>query len=1245
MKYAYMSKTYKLKNKLKILLTILLAALISTTGYLLSKDAYSNPTDNGIVMVEEGSRTLILHVSADGIYLPDVEIYDDADNLLGVTGQDGLLAVPYDVFSHLTNSLSYIIIDNNTIYLDKEGNAKYTFSYTIPLIGEAYAEFDSSNGQLRIFRDGIGAYTDNQVIGTKTYYTGIETVTGNTYPKWYSNNINITNVIIEDYFKPLTTTNMFDGCNNLVNITGLSKMITNQVQDMHSMFSGCSSLTSLDLSSFNTSNVTNIFYMFQGCSSLTELDLSSFNTTNVTDVSSMFRNCTNLRTVNLSGFNTNNIFNFSCMFQNCISLTSLDLSNFTVTNNSMTGSMFDRCTNLYTLKLGINWQFRDSTFLSGSWQKDGDATVYTANQLESSYNGSTMAGTYRRLPDGEAFAEFDSATGTLRIFRDNSGIYTNNQTIGTKIYYTGIETITGAMYPKWDSNRENITSVVIENYFRPKTAYCMFFNCEGLTNITGIEYLDTSNVTNMYNMFGGCSGLTTLDVSGFDTSNVVNMCQMFIECSGLTSLDVSSFNTNNVTTMQSMFWECTNLTSLDLSNFNTSKVTDMHYMFDTCMNLINLDVSSFDTSNVVDTSYMFFGCTKLTNLDVSNFNTSKVTSMYDMFSYCMCLTSLDVSSFDTSNVTNMGNMFSNCTNLVSLDLSNFNTNKVTKIYDMFENCSNLINLNINSFNTNNVTDMSYVFSGCSSLTTLDISSFNTANVTTMKEMFENCSSLTNLDLSGFDTSNVTNMLNMFQNMTQLNTLKLGTNWNFLANNGLTGSWQRDGDTTIYTAAELTTNYNGSTMAGTYRWPKVGYAEFDSSTGILRFFRDDEGLYTNLQVVGNKTYYADFENLDIYQAPAWLGKSQQIRKIIFDDEIKPINTYCWFNDLQQLTEIINIEYLNTSNCTKMERMFCNCKSLTNLDLSSFDTSKVTTMECMFANCSSLVNVDLSNFDTSELTSLYCMFDGCEKLKVIDLSHFDTSKVETMNAMFNSVKAEYINISNFDFSHVSSENISGFFVRSYTNEIVADNVKFSVDNSAFFAYASIQNISIKNPIFMPNSNIDAFFFGTRLETLDLSTWDTSDITSMTAIFNGMARLHILKLGANIDFINDTNLSKKWVRDGDTTIYTGEELTNSYDGATMAGTYRALQQLTITEQVKGSLADINKNFDFTINVKNNGAGINATYEYTGSKNGDLVFNNGNASFSLKHGEYISTYLPYYYDYKITQNSDGYTLSKVII
>ena len=116
-------------------------------------------------------------------------------------------------------------------------------------------------------------------------------------------------------------------------------------------------------------------------------------------------------------------------------------------------------------------------------------------------------------------------------------------------------------------------------------------------------------------MFGGCSGLTSLDVSHFDTSNVTIMSCMFESCKSLTSLDVSNFDTSKVTTMQSMFGSCSGLNSLDLSNFDTSKVTNMGSMFSTCGNLTSLDLSNFNTSNVTNMDSMFQNCGKLTKVD------------------------------------------------------------------------------------------------------------------------------------------------------------------------------------------------------------------------------------------------------------------------------------------------------------------------------------------------------------------------------------------------------------------------------------------------------------------------------------------------------------------------------------------------------------------------------------------------------------------------------------------------------
>ncbi len=118
--------------------------------------------------------------------------------------------------------------------------------------------------------------------------------------------------------------------------------------------------------------------------------------------------------------------------------------------------------------------------------------------------------------------------------------------------------------------------------------------------VTSIDLsaLDTSEVTNMSEMFEGCSNLTSLDVSNFEISKVTDMSSMFMSCSGLTSLDVSNFDTSNVINMYGMFAFCDSLTSLDVSNFDTSKVTNMVTMFCECPAWDKIDQTKFANANV-----------------------------------------------------------------------------------------------------------------------------------------------------------------------------------------------------------------------------------------------------------------------------------------------------------------------------------------------------------------------------------------------------------------------------------------------------------------------------------------------------------------------------------------------------------------------------------------------------------------------------------------------------------------------
>ena len=254
----------------------------------------------------------------------------------------------------------------------------------------------------------------------------------------------------------------------------------------------------------------------------------------------------------------------------------------------------------------------------------------------------------------------------------------------TKSYNNSYAIVSSFSSPKWTHN-SSITTVVFDASFadaRPVETSGWFSCLSSLTTIKGLEYLNTSEVTNMNGMFEGCSSLTTLDLS--------------------------SFNTEKVTNQLSMFPYCSSLTSIDLSSFNTAGVDDMSYMFEGCSSLISLDLSSFNTENVEYMSKMFAGCSNLSTLDLSSFKTEKVDAMRGMFEGCSSLTFLDLSSFNTEKATNMENMFYGCSSMKTIFVSNgFTTDSCIISYNMFGNCTSLVGGSGTSWDEKDNVDATY----------------------------------------------------------------------------------------------------------------------------------------------------------------------------------------------------------------------------------------------------------------------------------------------------------------------------------------------------------------------------------------------------------------------------------------------------------------------------------------------------------------------------------------------------------
>ena len=513
-----------------------------------------------------------------------------------------------------------------------DANADRAFLYNLKTsvtIDDYVADYESSNNTLTFKK-----VTSNNIESLDLNHAVIvnKPTVGDMCRLLGINSTAIKSVVFDKSFKTYAPTSLygfFRGLTKLETIKDLKYLNTEQVTNMSYMFSDCSALTSLDLSNFNTAKVRDMSYMFFRCSALSSLDLSNFNTAIVTNMSYMFSDCSTLSSLDLSNFNTAIVTNMSYMFNGCSALSSLDLSNFNTAIVSDMSLMFGSCSTLSSLDLS-NFYTKEVRDMSYMFSRCSALT--TINASDKFVTSKVQSGI-------SMFSACKNLKGTILNYKDSKTDHTYAN-CGTKGYFTpvfeyaefdkGTGTLTfrrGLSKPKgayalnleasepgwWSTHRYEIKKVVFEASFanaRPTSCYYWFCNCSELTDIEGIENLNTENVTNMRGMFFNCPNLSSLDLTNFSTGNVTDMNAMFGYCQ-LSSLDLTSFNTANVTNMYMMFISCQNLSSLDLTSFNTANVTEMNFMFQGCSALTTIYASEMFVTDQVEGYGMFKDCTNL----------------------------------------------------------------------------------------------------------------------------------------------------------------------------------------------------------------------------------------------------------------------------------------------------------------------------------------------------------------------------------------------------------------------------------------------------------------------------------------------------------------------------------------------------------------------------------------------------------------------------------------------------------
>lgn len=574
----------------------------------------------------------------------------------------------------------------------------------------------------------------------------------------------IKSVVFDESFKdarPTTCVSWFLWFEALTTIEHLDYLNTSEVEYMNSMFTKCTSLETLDLSSFNTekvtdmqtmfegstnlrtinlpkgfigSNVTDLNGMFRGCVSLTELDLSGSNAEKVKNMNSMFYGCVALSNLNLSGFKTGSLTEMRYLFSSCHSLESLDLSGFNTENVTSMVSMFSQCSSLRSLDLssfntskviGMNLMFYNCTNLESI-----DLSSFETENLQQMPHMFYSCTKLETL-DLSSFAT-PNMTSMLSAFQNCKNLKT--------IYVTSAFTT-----DKVTEGRTAFAGCVnLPNYNPGKTGVEMARTGEGgyLTAATAswVRWDAPTGTLSFHRSATKPAGDNILDL-GY--GNYPNWDTHAAEIKKV--VFKAGFRDETHTTCSKWFSGCTNLTSIEgIENLNTSNVKYMNEMFGQCSNLETLDLSHFNTEKVGNMSNMFNGCTKLRDLNISSFNTENVTNMYGMFYGCSSLDSLDLSHFNTRNVRKdgMNYMFNGCSSLSSLDVSNFTTDKPSMQLDgLFKGCRSLQTLDLSSFSTGGASSVTDMFDGCSALQTIYVSDLFKFNSVSSSNMFRDCHSL------------------------------------------------------------------------------------------------------------------------------------------------------------------------------------------------------------------------------------------------------------------------------------------------------------------------------------------------------------------------------------------------------------------------------------------------------------------------------------------------------------------------
>ncbi len=619
------------------------------------------------------------------------------------------------------------------------------------------------------------------------------------------------------------------------------------------------------------------------------------------------------------------------------------------------------------------------------------------------------------------YGSFDTETGTL---------YFSTESEGFEMPSNAAYMFSGFTYLQDISGLDKVSSEYTWGFSN------LFENCLSLESID-LGNLNTSYAEYLSAMFKGCSKLTSIDLSGFVTSGVYDMSSMFEDCRSLTSIDVSSFDTGSLESCSNMFSGCIKLSSLVLGQ-NFSLPEGCYYS-----NMLSGAGSMTDnitlTISCVPSFKAIFDreeASRYLGRDSQLGTRAPKDGDYNCINYEFSLLDAPtVMSFDFYNEnfnTELKALANNgmapedgidhqVKKIVFIPNSTINNPREgTDILAVWDADAKTLSLHdSNNYwwgkGTNGTFDIYYLeglfsgFAGLEEIVGLEYINLAQSSNCSIARLFKGCSSLESVDMSGMDAMGVSDMTSLFEGCTALRSVITSKAFSVPAGN--CADMFKDAAPSATISITCTESVKAAIIAsGTY---SCGFS-WNIITPTITMASGTDFNNSLLAIAGVETYYGATSNSTI-KTLRFVTEQTDLEPGVFDYSwnavsgefiirtaaetiIAPADMSYMFYGLQALESIVGLDLFDVSNVTRMDRVFRDTYSLTNLDgIEGWDTGSVTSLVSAFSGCR-VVGLDLSGWDVSNVTSMNYIFDNTG-LKTINLSGWDTRNNTDFNGFFN------------------------------------------------------------------------------------------------------------------------------------------------------------------------------------------------------------------------------------------------------